>query len=110
MTKDVEIRTEGNDKKSWEVAYFTIAVQDDFNYKKADFINCKSPQKDIKYLKAHGKKGVWVEVKGRTKTYTKDDNHNQYTAVDKVNIIFANSKKETQKTTEEEILGEPPVF
>jgi len=105
LVKDAEVKMIGNADKKWETIYFTIAVQDDSDYKKVDFINCQGSPKDIKYLKLYGKKGAWIEFSGRTKSYVKDGDTKQVAVANKVNIIFANSKKET---TEEET--EKPVF
>ena len=107
MTKDVEFKTIAKGDKSWEVAYFTIAAQDDFNYKKVDFINCQADSKDIKYLRLYGKKGVYMEFRGKTSSYVKDGDTKQIAKAYKINIIFAlNKKEEPKKTTEQEILEE----
>ena len=106
LTRDVEFKTISKDDKSWEVAYFTIAAQDDFNYKKVDFVNCQADAKDIKYLKLYGKKGVYMEFRGKTSSYIKDGKTQQIAKAYKLNIIFANSKKE--ETKEEENDDTPP--
>jgi single-strand DNA-binding protein len=106
LTKDAEVRELKNEKKT-KVVYFTIAVQDSFNKERADFINCQAFGYNVNYLNKHGKKGVYIEFSGKTSTYSKDGNFGSIAVADKVTIIFANSKKETQKTEEEEILGEP---
>lgn len=107
LVKEVTITTLNNEKKT-KTVYFTIAVQDDYNKDKADFINCQCFGASVNYLAKYGKKGAYIEFAGKTKTYSKDGNFGSIAVADKVSIIFANSKKE--KTTEEEILGEPPVF
>lgn len=106
LTKDAEFKTISKGDKSWEVAYFTIAAQDDSNYKKVDFINCQADAKDIKYLRLYGKKGVYMEFRGKTSSYLKDGKTQQIAKAYKLNIIFANSKKESK----EEETDEPPVF
>jgi len=109
LVKDAEVRELKNAKKT-KVVYFTIAVQDDYNKDRADFINCQAFGGSVNYLNKYGKKGVYIEFSGKTSTYPKDDKTVQIAVADKVSIIFANSKKETQKTTEEEILEDTPVF
>ena len=106
LTKDVEFKTITKGDKSWEVAYFTIAAQDDFNYKKVDFIDCQADAKDIKYLRLYGKKGVYMEFRGKTSTYLKDGKTQRIAKAYKINIIFANSKKEETKEDE----TDEPVF
>ena len=96
----------GKGDKKWEVAYFTIAVQDDFDFNKVDFINCQANKKDIKYLKLYGKKGVYIEFSGKTSTYSNDGKYGSIAVANKVSIIFANSKKESK----EEKTNETPVF
>ena len=110
LTKDAEVKTLNNEKKT-PVVYFTIAVQDDFNYKNADFVNCQAFGPSVKYLTLYGKKGAYIEFNGRTKTYSKDDKYGQIAQADKVKIIFANSKKEeTQKETQKETNEDADLF
>lgn len=111
LTKDVESTTLNNEKKT-KTCYFTIAVQDDYNYQKADFINCQAFGSSVKYLEKYGKKGAYIEFSGKLKTYSKDGNFGFIAVADKVSIIFANSKKD-ERTEEEKILdtsGDQPVF
>ena len=105
IVKDVEITILKNEKKT-KTVYFTIAVQDDFNRERADFINCQAFGPSVNYLNKHGKKGVYIEFSGKTSTYSKDGNFGSIAVANKVNIIFANSKKETP----EEETEEQPVF
>ena len=112
LTKDAEVKELNNTKKT-KTVYFTIAVQDDFNKDRADFINCQAFGPTVNYLNKHGKKGAYIEFSGKTSTYVKDGDTKQTAVADKVSIIFANSKKEETKyqTTEEEILNaDIPVF
>jgi len=111
LTKDAETSELNNDKKT-KVIYFTIAVQDDYNYKNADFINCQAFGPTVKYLSKHGKKGAYIEFSGKTKTYSKDGVFGSIAVADKVNIIFANSKKDENETDQPQNTSdtETPVF
>lgn len=109
LTKDAEVKELNNAKKT-KTVYFTIACQDDYNRDRADFVNCQAFGPSVNYLSKYGKKGAWIEFSGKTSTYSNDDKYGSIAVADKVNIIFANSKKEETKTTEEEILDAPPVF
>ena len=105
LTKDVEITILKNEKKT-KTVYFTIAVEDDYNHERADFINCQAFGSSVTYLKLYGKKGAYIEFSGKTSTYSKDGNFGSIAVANKVKIIFANSKKETK----EEQTDEQPVF
>ena len=111
LVKDVEVTTLKNEKQT-KTVYFTIAVQDDYNRERADFINCQAFGPSVNYLNKHGKKGVYIEFSGKTSTYSKDDKYGSIAVADKVSIIFANSKKgnEKEQTEEEKILNDDPVF
>lgn len=104
LTKDAEVKELKNEKKT-KTVYFTIAVQDDFNRNRADFINAQAFGPSVNYLNKHGKKGAYIEFSGKTSTFPKDGDTKQIAVADKVTIIFANSKKETKDDEKEE-----PVF
>ncbi len=107
LTKDAEVKELKNAKKT-KVVYFTIAVQDDYNKERADFINCQAFGPSVNYLNKYGKKGVYIEFSGKTSTYQNDDKYGSIAVADKVNIIFANSKKEETKSEESDT--DEPVF
>ena len=92
LTKGVNINTLKNEKKT-KVAYYTIAVQDDFDYKKANFINCQTFGKSADYLEKYGKKGIYIEFEGKTSTYKTGDTFNTVFVSNAVKLIFANSNK-----------------
>ena len=94
LTKDAEIKILDNAKKT-RTSYFTIAVPDSYVKNKADFINCQAFGPSVTYLEKYGKKGAYIEFEGKTSTYLTKEGHSVSIAVaDKLNIIFANSKKE----------------
>lgn len=105
VVKDIEVTILKNEKKT-KTVYFTIAVQDDYDYKKADFINCQAFGNSVSYLAKYGKKGAYIEFSGKISTYSKDGNFSSIAVANKVTIIFANSKKEAK----EEETDETPVF
>jgi single-strand DNA-binding protein len=109
LTKDVDVRVLQNEKQT-KTCYYTIAVQDEFDYQKADFINCQSFGKAVDYLEKHGKKGAYIEFTGRLKTYQKDGNFNQIAVAERASIIFGISKStEEQTEKQEENLNENPT-
>lgn len=107
LTKDVEITILKNEKKT-KTVYFTIAVEDDYNRERADFINCQAFGSSVTYLNKYGKKGAYIEFSGKTSTYSNDGKYGSTAVAHKVKIIFANSKKEESK--EEPQTDETPVF
>ena len=96
LTKDAEVKELNNAKKT-KTVYFTIACQDDFDRDRADFINCQAFGGSVTYLAKYGKKGAWIEFSGKTSTYSNDDKYGSIAVANKVNIVFANSKKEETK-------------
>lgn len=96
LTKDIEIKLLDNEKRT-KVAYYTIAVQDDYDYQKAHFINCQTYGKAADYLEKYGKKGMYIEFEGKTSTYKKGDQFNTAFVSNNVKLIFSNSKSEDQE-------------
>ena len=101
LVKDAEVRELKNEKKT-KTVYFTIAVQDNYNKERADFINCQAFGGSVNYLKKYGKKGAYIEFDGKTSTYSKDGNFGSIAVANSVKIIFANSKKESKEETQNE--------
>ena len=73
LTKDPEIRYKPGDNPLC-IASYTIAIQDDNNTERADFINCKSFGKTAEILEKYCHKGELIGVEGKmaSGSYTKD--------------------------------------
>ena len=92
LTKDVELRKTTNGK---DMAYFSLAIQDNFNREQANFLNYQVFGKTAEYVSKYGKKGMYVEISSAEATsYTKDKVSYVSFKTNAVKIIFANSKKE----------------
>lgn len=100
LVRDVELRTMTNEKKT-AFAIYTIAVQDDFDKDKANFISCQSYGKTAEYLERNGKKGVLIEFSGKANTYTKDGKTNTLFNSESVKIIFSGSKEKEIEVVEQ---------
>lgn len=98
LVRDTELRTMTNEKKTI-FAIYTIAVQDDFDKDKANFISCQSYGKTAEYLEKHGKKGALIEFSGKANTYTKDGKTNTLFNSESVRIVFGSKEKEAETTT-----------
>ena len=109
LTKDAEVKELANEKKT-KTVYFTIAVPDSYVKTKADFVNCQAFGPTVNYLTKYGKKGAYIELEGKTSTFTTKEGHSTSIAVaDKVNIIFANSKKEEESPKDNSNQSTPSI-
>lgn len=96
LTKDATIRYTSEQKA---VASFTLAVQDDYDSSKADFISCKAFGKTAELIEKYVHKGELIGVDGKISTgsYEKDGKKVYTTDVIANNITF------TPKQAKEEV-------
>lgn len=107
LTKDPEVRyTSG--QNPFAVANFTIAVNKKFKKDggpEADFIPCTAYGKTAEFIEKYFRKGMKIEVCGRTETssYTDRDGNKRYTWTTVVEEAeFGESKSaQNQQTTQE---------
>jgi single-stranded DNA-binding protein len=100
LTKDIEVKYLDNEKKT-KYTFYSVAVQDDFDKKKAHFPSFQSFGKDANYLEKYGKKGMYIEIENaKATTYIKDKVTHTIFVPKTIQLIFSNSKDKEEKVKE----------
>lgn len=108
LTKDPTVRYTTGDKPL-AIANFTLAVQDDYDKEKADFVSCKAFGKTAELIEKYCHKGDFIGVNGKISTgsYEKDGKK-IYTTDVVVNLLTFTPKIVREETVKEDVPASTP--
>jgi len=104
ITKAVEIKSLGNDKK---VANFTLAVNRNADREKVDFIPCSAWNKTAEVLEKYTTKGSQILIEGEVNIDKHNDQYYTKVVVSKVELLAKATSSETQTQQAEYVAPQP---
>ena len=112
LTDDIELKTTAN---GVTMTSFTVAVRDDHNPEKTDFLPCIAWNKTAEFLSRYGRRGSYVVLYGKqtVRKYKNKDGENRVkyeTEIRYVDRIIDPQNKSEKRQEEGSPEGPAPVF